>query len=880
MTQTVVLLTLFLGLIIGSVQVVWDYQERITSLNNRVQEVLNSIEKTAIKAVYTFDIKLASEVASGLFEFLPITHVGITDDTQKIIASLARYPGPLPYDWISAAFFKKEYVYNLPLLLNDNRNDEIGTLVIRVAPHDTVVAFWQRSITLFVRAVFESFFISILLLFLFYKRVTRPLHILANEFKKINPQAPEQITLSLEPSLRETEFEEVTSAGNTLLRIIGSQIREKNKAEADIKNQKEETERYLKIAEAIILQLDQNAIVTMINQRGLDVMGYELNEILGKNWFDVAILKEDQESLRKNFNVLFQPKISPNKTNKAFYYENEILTKSGNKRSIYWHNEIETNLLGTPIGILSSGQDVTARKKAEDALRSSEGSLRAIIEATSEGFAITDLKTMELIDINSSLYKMLGYRRDEMLFQPISNFVDPDDVITLTLSAQYYDENPHRTFEIHLRHRDGSRVPVEINASNLPLEVNGPLKSVAFITDITSRKKQEKSHKQLEKQLRQAQKMETIGTLAGGIAHDFNNILTPILGYSSILSSRIPEDDPNHAHILQIAKSASRAAEMIKQILTFSRRSEGEMVSTFISPVLLEALQLIQTTTPSNIEIESLIDENCPPAIADTTQIQQMVLNLCTNASHAMSRDGGTLGIYFGRTEITEDLAQTSPSLNIGPHLFIRISDTGHGMDEETISRIFDPFYSTKKSGKGTGLGLAMVHSIVQTHKGDIFVDSQLDHGSTFNIYLPISKDPVIDEIAPIALSSGNQELALIVDDETLNTEFLEELMDETDYKYETYNDSTEALVAFRNNPEKYQIILTDQTMPKLTGDQLVKAVRKIRPDIPIIMMSGYDKTISTKNAHAFGIDLYIQKPVAITDLTNAMSLLLNKKKK
>jgi len=880
MTRIVVFLTLFLGLVIGSMQVIWDYQQRLSSLDTRVQEVLKSIEKAAVKAVYTFDTDLAAEIAAGLFEFLPITYVDIKDESNKVMTSMIRYPAPLPFEWITKTLFEKKYAYEVPLFLKQKIEEQIGTLTIRVSPHETATAFWQRSITILSAAVLQSFIVSILLLSIFHKRVTRPLHILASDFNNIDLEDPEKKTLSLDPALKQTEFAEVTTAGNNLLRIIGSQLRAKDKAEIELKRQTSETERFLKIAEAIILQLDRNAVVTMINQRGLDVIGYQLDEVLGKDWFNLVIPEADRETVRNVFNDLFHASATSSNINEFSYYENAIFTKNGNGRRIFWHNSIEKDDFENPIGILSSGQDVTARRKAEDALRASEGSLRAIIEATSEGFAITDSKTMELTDINSSLHEMLGYSREEMLFHPIVNFINPDDITILTASEKQYSDNPHRSFEIRMQHQDGTNVPVEINTSNLPNDTNSNPKFVAFITDITSRKLQEKSQKQLEVQLRQAQKMETIGTLAGGIAHDFNNLLTPILGYSSMLSARIPEDDPNHARILQIAKSANRAADMVKQILTFSRRSEAEMVSTFIAPVIKEALQLIRSTTPSNIEIRQSIDETCPPAIADTTQIQQMVLNLCTNASHAMAKQGGILDIHFTLTEITEKLAQVSPSLKIGPYLLISVSDTGHGMDEETISRIFDPFYTTKKSGEGTGLGLAMVHGIVQNHNGDILVESHQEHGSTFKVYLPISETPAFEKMAPTILSGGNHELALIIDDEVLNTDFLSELMDETHYKYESYNDSIEALSAFRAAPEKYQIILTDQTMPKLTGDQLVKAVREIRPDIPIIMMSGYDKTISTENAHNFGVDIYIQKPIAIIDLTNAMSKLLSGKKK
>lgn len=353
--------------------------------------------------------------------------------------------------------------------------------------------------------------------------------------------------------------------------------------------------------------------------------------------------------------------------------------------------------------------------------------------------------------------------------------------------------------------------------------------------------------------------METIGTLAGGIAHDFNNILTPILGYASLLSARIDKDSPNHERITQIAKSAKRGADMIKQILSFSRRSESEMESRYLAPILEDTLQLIKATQPSNIDIELNIPKDCPPVIVDHTQIQQMILNLCTNANQAMEKDGGTLRVSMEHCMLQAEIADTSPILNVGPHIKISISDTGHGMDEQTLTRIFDPFYTTKESGKGTGLGLAMVHAIVQDHKGEIFVKSIPGKGSTFTIYLPVSDQPVASMPAVEEIIEGNMEYALIVDDELLNTNFLEELLEDVGYNFDSFNSALEALEAFKADPDKYQIILTDQTMPKMNGAQLIKAIHEIRPKIPVIMMSGYDQTVTMQNAENFGIDFHHQ---------------------
>ncbi|SCA57471.1 putative Histidine kinase [Candidatus Terasakiella magnetica] len=879
MARTIVLLTLCLGFVLGSLQVAWDYQQRLESFNRQVEHLIGSVEKAAIKAVYTFDTGLAREVASGLFEFPPISHVVIRDEQDAIMATLQRYRGQLPHSWVSDYLFNKQYTYRVPLHLEKEPDASIGSLRIQVTPHDMAEAFLKRGVIILSSTLVQSFIIAIFLFYVFHNRVTRPLQILAQDFSKITPETPEKNMLSLTSSMRSTEFEEVTSAGNNMLTVIGSYLTAKDTAEADLTRQKNETERFLQIAEAIILQLDKNGCITMINQRGLEVMGYQENELIGQNWFETAIPPEMRLRVQKVFSDLFEPIVPLGQKQHSSYFENDIITKNGHLRRVYWHNALETDREGNVIGILSSGQDITARKDAEDALKVAEGSLRAIIEATSEGFAITDLKRLELVDINTALHEMLGFSRADMLFQPIAKFIHPNDRHILDSYHQEAQTQVHRSFELRMLCCDGSSVPVEINVSTLPSETSQTPCSVAFITDITKRREQEKSQSLLEKQLRQAQKMETIGTLAGGIAHDFNNILTPILGYSSLISSRIPKDDPNYERMLQIAKSAKRGADIIKQILTFSRRSESERKTISLSPVVQDAMQLVKATTPANIDIELHISQNCPPVVADNTQIQQLVLNLCTNAAQAMTEEGGTLKVEMGLCDIDEKLAKTSLNLHEGPHIRITIEDNGHGMDEKTANRIFDPFYTTKESGKGTGLGLAMVHAIIQEHKGEIFVETTLGHGTIFTTYLPVSCAPVEENITEHEIESGNNECALIVDDEALNTNFLEELLEEVGYQFESYNNSMQALDAFTAEPNKYNIVLTDQTMPKLKGHQLAKAIREIRPEIPIIMMSGYDQNVTAEEVSEFDVDLFIQKPVPIDKLTHAMHQLLNEKR-
>lgn len=877
MAKTVVLLTLAISLVIGSFQVILAYHQKLADLDNRVQHAINSVEKAAVKAVYTFDNDLAAEVASGLFEFPPVSMVNISDDNGQVMANMVRYPQPASFQTLTYLLFKKTYVYEKSLYLRRSPESPLGHLYVEVSPNSIANAFWRQALTIMGGAALISFIISILLFTVFHKLITVPLQILTKQFQDIDPRLPQQFTLEIPRFLHDTEFQNLTTSGNNLLKVIGSHLRARDLAEIHLKRQQADTERYLRIAEAIILQLDINGRVQMINQRGLDVLGYKEQDLLGQDWFAIALPENERIRMKANFLKTLKRANSSQYIDytSSSYTEHDIITSRNQKRRIFWHNDIEINEKGMVIGLLSSGQDITARKEAEDALRQTEGSLRTIIEATSEGFAIIDIKRMQFNDVNASLINMLGYNRKELLAIPLRRLVSDEDWGILRTAMAALPSEQHRSYELYFRRKDGTNVPVEINASTLPSEDPGITRSVAFISNITARRKQEKEQKQLELQLRQAQKMETIGTLAGGIAHDFNNILTPILGYASLLVNKIPKDDPNHKRIQQISISAHRAADMVKQILTFSRRSEGEMESCYVQDILEESLQLVRNTMPANVELVKRIDKTCAPIMADPTQIQQLILNLCTNAAHAMKAQGGLLTITLGNTTLTETDAENDPNVIPGDHVVLTIHDTGTGIDKETLTRIFDPFFTTKKSGEGTGLGLAMVHGIVLNHKGTIHVESQIDEGTLFTIHIPTTDVlPVTDEAEEV-LFAGDLEHILIVDDEVSNTDFLEELLDEAGYQCSAYNDSLEMLDAFVNDPYLFNLIITDQNMPKLTGDQLIRAVREIRSDIPIIMISGYDQRVTHENADEFGVDVYLQKPVTIQTVTQAVNSLL-----
>ncbi len=468
---------------------------------------------------------------------------------------------------------------------------------------------------------------------------------------------------------------------------------------------------------------------------------------------------------------------------------------------------------------------------------------------------------------NRGAEEMLGYRSGEIIGRPITLTILPEEAEEelghcLDLLNQ---QGSFRNHESRRLAKDGRVVPVEITGVALRDASGQSSGYTSIMRDISERK-------QLEMQLRQAQKMEAIGTLAGGIAHDFNNILTAILGYGEIVYEGMAEESPLREEQAQVLKAGNRAKELVKQILTFSRRSEQRHQAVQIHLIVKEALKLMRASIPTSIEIRENIDPTCGLVLADPSQIHQILMNLCTNAYQAMREKGGVLGVNLVSRRLEPADLSGVAELPPGDYIHLEVSDTGCGIDPAVIEKIFDPYFTTKGKGEGTGLGLSVVHGIVKSCGGQILVASVPGRGSTFAVYLPrVEAVAGANSYAANENLPGGRERILVVDDELPIALVEQKILESLGYQVAVLNSSADTLKLFLANPAAFDLLLTDMTMPEMSGAELSEKILAARPQMPIIICTGFSEKIDPEKAHAMGIRGYLQKPLSKKDLAKAV---------
>lgn len=525
-----------------------------------------------------------------------------------------------------------------------------------------------------------------------------------------------------------------------------------------------------------------------------------------------------------------------------------------------WHEQLETKVQERTSALEKTtaklSREIEERKAATEELRLQS----EITTRMAEGASLVRMDGI-IVYTNPKFAEMFGYEPEEMigkhasiLHYPTSR--SPEDTARKIL--EILDKKGQWQGEIQNIKKDGT--PFWCYASVVAFDHSRHGKVlVAVHNDITERKRAEEEKNLLESRLMQAQKMEAIGALAGGIAHDFNNILSIILGYADLAREEAPPDTEYKKDIEQILLAADRAKELVKQILAFSRQTQVERMPMKIQPLLKESLKMLRSSIPTTISITESIDPVSGTVLADPTQIHQILMNLCTNAYHAMSDEGGALSVTLKTSFIEPNNPLPLPS---GEYIELIVSDTGCGIGPDVIGKIFDPYFTTKEIGQGTGMGLAIIHGIIKNYGGTITVESKLGQGSAFHVYFPVITEETLPQTKDSEDIFGGQERILFIDDEAILAEMGKNMLEKLGYHVTVRRSSLEALQTFQNNPEAFDLVITDQTMPDMTGSDLSRRMLQIRPDIPIILYTGYSNLVDEDSAKAMGIKGFALKPL------------------
>jgi PAS domain S-box-containing protein len=668
-------------------------------------------------------------------------------------------------------------------------------------------------------------------------------------------------------------------AGNLYLReteALSKLLRWRKQAEEELRESKELLRATIESTADGILVVNEKGQVICTNERFVQL--WRIPEELIKK-------REDKKLLDFVLDQLKEPKAFLSKVQALYKTSDEDFDvldfKDGRvferfSSPLIRHGQIE--------GRVWSFRDITDRKRAEEALRESEERFKFLAEKMADIVWTVNLD-FQTTYVSPSIEKILGFTPEERKRQTLEEMITPGSlkrVQMMFLEELRRDESsnadPDRsvTIEIEYYRKDGSTVWME-NSVKAMRDNSGAIDGMYGVSrDITERKIAEEEKTKLQSQLQHVQKMESIGTLAGGIAHDFNNMLGIIVGNTELAMDDVPEWNPARHNLEEIGIASMRARDVVKQILAFSRQSPQEMKPVSISPIIKESLKLLRSSIPTTIKIHQNISSESDTIRADPTQINQILINLCTNAAHAMGEKGGVLEVSLKNIELDECSTIHYHDLSPGKYVRLTVSDTGHGIEPKILERIFDPYFTTKKVGEGSGMGLSVVHGIVKSHGGYFLVDSELGKGTTFQVFFPYIESKLEPEIEITVEIPRGKERILFVDDEKAMVDAIQPMIERLGYKVTSRTSSIEALKAFRANPDRFDLVITDFTMPNMTGMELAKELLKLRSDILIILCTGYSEHINEAKAKGSGIRAFLTKPVVLGEIAKTIRKVLD----
>ena len=645
--------------------------------------------------------------------------------------------------------------------------------------------------------------------------------------------------------------------------VFARDLTERNKLYQALRSSEERFRQVSANAEEWIWEVDQDGMYTYSSSAVQKILGYSIDEVVGKKYFYDFFLPEEREKLKElAFSEFAEKRSFSQFINRNVRKDGAIVTIESSGVAIF-------DQQGEMIGYRGVDKDITEQVRAEaERLR-----LVTAIEQTAATVLITGVDgTIEYV--NPAFERITGYTSGEVVGKNprILQSGKHDRAFYLDLwktisgGKVWTGRLINKTKDGALVYKDGSIAPVRGSDGNI-------VNYVQVTQDVTK-------EVELQNQLVQAQKLEAIGTLAGGIAHDFNNILFAITGFTELAMMDLPADSRARSNMERVMQAAKRSGDMVKQILAFSRRGYGEVLSLDLTPLVKEGLKFLRGAIPSTIELRQSIEPNLDKILGDATKIHQVLMNLCINASHAIKDAKGTIAVELSQMGLGPDFTEKNPPLVPGKYVRLRVSDTGSGIAPEIMEKIFDPYFTTKEAGKGTGLGLSVVRDIVRSHHGTITLNSEVGKGSTFDVFFPVIEEqgPQVDEKPVADVIPVGKERILVVDDENHLLEMYERQLKRLGYEATCTANPEAALELFRADPQKFDLVITDFTMPKMTGIELANELSSIRPGFPIILCSGVSQVVSDSETKKAGIQAVIYKPIRRQEIAQAIRKALDQK--